>query len=302
MRVLITGGAGFIGRRLAESLVEDGAAVAIVDLPERVASEQDLPAEAMQGSVDDAAFIQEAFDTFQPTLVYHLAALHYIPDCDRNPELTLRTNVEGTRVVADAAHRAGAKMVFSSTAAVYAPADELHHEDGGLGPIDIYGESKLAAEGILTEYAAKGLNVVIARLFNVYGPGDRTPHLIPRLVDQINGGTREVVCGNLDPSRDYVHVGDVAAGLRVLGEQIEGGIYNIGTGHQTSVRDVIQLCGEVIGQPIGIVQDPALIRAVDRMSLGADASALRATGWAPKVSFRDGLEELLSPALVAAQR
>jgi UDP-glucose 4-epimerase len=242
--------------------------------------------------------MRRAFETYRPALVYHLAAVHFIPECDADPATTWRTNVEGTGVVAALAAAFGATLVFTSSAAVYRPSDAPHREHDAVEPIDVYGRSKLAAERAAARFRDVGARTVIARLFNVYGPGERTPHLIPPVVAQIAAGADEVVLGALDPRRDYVHVDDAVSALRLLADLPDGSIVNVATGRTTAVRDVVAMCAGIAGREVSIVEAPGLLRPVDRPCLHGDATTLgRATGWQPTIPLEVGLAEMLSASM-----
>jgi UDP-glucose 4-epimerase len=298
LRVLVSGGGGFIGCHLIDSLAGDGVEVGVVDTGEMAGKWQSHDVAFFQASICDRAALRRVFDAVRPDLVYHLAAMHYIPDCDARPASTWETNVDGTREVAGQAHRCGAALVFASSAAVYAPTEVPHREEDALAPIDVYGRSKLAAERVVREFSKRGNRVVIARLFNTYGPGETTPHLIPRVVSQIAAGAEELVLGSLDPARDYIHVLDVVSALRLLGDpSVAGSTFNVGTGVQTSVREVVELCAQTIGRPLSVSQDSGLVRPVDRLSVRADANALRrATQWHAGTTLADGLGDLIRTA------
>ena len=165
---------------------------------------------------------QTVMERADAQVVIHLAALHFIPACNRDPQRAIRVNVDGTQGVlkaaADAASVVG--VVVASTAAVYAPSTEAHSESSTIGPTDIYGLTKLWSEQLAELFArSTGKSVGIARLFNVFGPGETNPHLIPTIVRQLQQGP-ELRLGNLSTKRDYVYVEDVARGLIALAESV----------------------------------------------------------------------------------
>lgn len=263
-----------------------------------------LPAgtDLVVGDICDGETLRRAVANFQPDVVFHAAALHYIPDCDARPQETLRTNVEGVEVVVRAAKDfAVGRLVFCSTAAVYAPFDGCSHEaDTPIRPIDIYGHSKYFGEHLIDWAAARSeTSFVIARLFNVYGPRETNPHLIPTILSQVLSGQCELSLGNLESRRDYVFVEDVARALALLGrpapEPSEGRPIrvNISTGRSYSALDVITVLQTVSGRSLSWTQDPARLRASDRPVLMGDPSALvEAIGWAPTTDLETGLARL----------
>lgn len=298
-RVLVTGGAGFIGSHLCEQLSEAGATVLAVDnfasgirslVPDSVQVEKiDIRSE------DLTATIQE----FEPDAIAHLAAHHYIPYCNANPEETFEVNVMGTRNLLRAARTLDGleRVVFTSSAAVYPPREGPNSEESDTGPMDIYGRTKLIGEDLMELFQQEtGVPTAAARLFNVYGPRETNEHLIPAVLQQVRTGDREIELGNLTPKRDFVHVTDVARALTTLLTEFDDGFttYNVGTGTEWSVREVVGQTSEALGEEIDIVQDEARVRESDRPHLQADISRLQADfDWAPRVDFVSGLRELL---------
>ncbi|MGH3171694.1 MAG: NAD-dependent epimerase/dehydratase family protein, partial [Trebonia sp.] len=194
MRCLVTGGCGFAGSALVRRLVAQSHEVLVVDDLSRGSSENLGPARDQVRLVreDVTSGLGRVFESFQPEAVFHLAALHFIPDCDADPVRCLRVNVDGTRAVleATAALRHPVSLVLASSAAVYAPADgPLHEQEDALGPVDVYGHSKRWAEELAAGFAAStGTAVGIARLFNIFGPGETNAHFIPSLICQLKAG------------------------------------------------------------------------------------------------------------------
>lgn len=307
-RLLVTGGAGFVGSHLVRLLLSQGRPVVVYDnfragRRESLASTSDLLS-VYDGDVRDHQSLRDAVQLYRPRAVIHLAALHYIPYCSSHPVETLEVNVVGTQVVLEACRDADVRrFVFVSSAAVYAPGDRAHKEDDALGPSDIYGLSKLFGEQLIHQFhGATGITSYIARLFNVYGPGETNPHVIPEIVEQLGRGDR-LELGNTSARRDLVHARDVARALVCLleNETPPIGVFNVGTGRETSVDEVIDLMEAELGRAIQVEHSPARMRPVDRPHLRADASLMRdKLGWRPTISLRQGLRELLKVAGVAA--
>jgi UDP-glucose 4-epimerase len=238
------------------------------------------------------------FASFQPQAVFHLAALHFIPDCDADPSGCLQVNVDGTRAVleATAALRDQACLVLASSAAVYAPADRpLHEQEDPLGPLDVYGHSKRWAEELAADFATRtGTPVGIARLFNVFGPGETNAHFIPSLICQLKAG-KSVRLGNLTSRRDYVFVDDVAEALLRLAQYGSGGhsaTVNVGSGQAYAGHDVVAALAGIAPALADVVPavDPGRLRLVDRPVLLADPTlAHKLLDWTPRTSLLDGL-------------
>lgn len=295
-RVVVTGGAGFVGSHLCERLVAGGISVTVLDDLSR-GRRAWLPAAAhlVELDVRDRAGVGAAIAEAAPDAVVHLAALHYIPAVDEAPALAREINVEGTRNVADAVREASVpRVLFASTAAVYPDSAEPLRETVTPAPIDLYGETKAAGEELL---AGSGAACVFARLFNVVGPRETNPHVLPEIVAQVASGAGEVSLGATSTVRDFVDVRDVGDALVELLHLPPNGhsaAYNVATGRGTSIAEIVELCSRAAGRRVRIAHDPARIRGVDRPSLVADIGAIeRATGWRPAHSLQSTLAELL---------
>jgi UDP-glucose 4-epimerase len=299
-KVLVTGGAGFIGSALCRLLCQRGhEVVALDDLS--VGSPARVPAGArlVRGDVRDSPAVGRLMEELRPRRVFHLAALHYIPDCNARPVETLGINVGGTRVLLEACRRRQPESVFvASTAAVYPPTGSPFREETAIGPIDIYGHSKAMTEDLARLFHREtGARTVVGRLFNVFGPHDANPHLIPAVLGQVRRGQDVLELGNLDPVRDYVHVEDVAAGI--LAAESAGGaeleVYNIGSGQGRSVREVVAAVEAAAGRRLSVIQAAERLRAVERQELvGEIAKLSQATGWLPRVDFVREMAALLA--------
>jgi UDP-glucose 4-epimerase len=299
MRILVTGGAGYVGRALVERLSrEKNAELHVLD---NLASGQ----HRLQGldlgrvrlhrlDLRDSAGITGLMRDLSPARIFHLAAVHYIPACEAAPGDAIGINVAGTvNLLHSAVNRP--KFIFASTAAVYGPSDRPHLESGGIAPVDIYGLTKLQAERYIQYFHELGrIDAVMVRLFNVVGPGETNPHLVPAIIRQIGRGEHTVKLGNLFPKRDYIHVGDAAEGFArladVAGEQHTPLVVNLGTGRSHAVSEVVRAIGDVAGTRLDIIQDSARIRANDRPVLCASTEKLHAlTGWRPGTDLTDSL-------------
>jgi UDP-glucose 4-epimerase len=302
LRALITGGAGFIGSRLVRTLLAaDWQVCALDDFS--VGREEDLAfaGEAVHrvaADVSAAGAVAQAMAAWQPTVVFHLAALHFIPDCERDPARAIGINVLGTQRVVDAvAGRPGCRLIFASTGDVYANAAQPHNETSPLAPGSVYGITKLAGEYLVGHAAARGAACRIARLFNVFGPGDRTPHVLPDIVHSlVQHGAIDI--GRLDPVRDYVYVDDVTAALlRIAEYNGEERVFNIGSGEGRSVQQLVDAVLAAHGARAAVQTNPAKVRPVERPALVADIGrARRVLGWSPQTAFDDGIARTLTAA------
>jgi UDP-glucose 4-epimerase len=183
-------------------------------------------------------------------------------------------------------------FLFASSAAVYPPVSEPLTEDM-YGPIDIYGKTKLIGEDLVRLYRKN--NAIIARIFNVYGPNDTNPHVIPEIINQVKRGRRKIELGNLGPKRDYIHVNDICEAIIALLKHGKSGIYNIGTGKEYSVKDIVDLVSKILGKELQVVQVKERIRKVERMHLLADINKIYdETGWKPEIELKEGLKRLIN--------
>lgn len=300
-KVLITGGAGFIGSALSRHLQELGHEVFVLDdLSFGRRPLAGVPdARFFKVDIRDRRATQEVFAATRPAWVLHLAAVHFIPYCNEHPAEAADININGTVSVLDAAQAtAGVEQVFvASTAAVYPIADCAMTEDHEPGPMDIYGTTKLATEKLASEFHLRTrIPTIVGRFFNAFGPNETNPHLFPTIQRQVLDGARTLKLGNLDPKRDYIHTEDLSRAMSaLLGAGVAGfDTFNIGRGIEYSVREVVEAFGRQLGEELRIAVDPARVRKVERMHLLADVRKLKAaTGWEPRWGIDEGVATLL---------
>lgn len=302
MRVLVTGGAGYIGSVVNEELTAGGHAVVAYDnLAKGHADAVVPPARLVDGDILDTRRLTETLSAERIDAVVHVAADSLVGESVTNPGKYYRTNVTGGLALLEAMRAAGVGvLVFSSTAAVYGIADKQPiEEDDATVPANPYGETKLAFEHAMRWYAgAHGLRHTSVRYFNAAGATERNgerhdpeTHLIPLLL-QVADGTRPdvTVFGDDYPTpdgtciRDYVHVSDLGQAhvlaLEALADGRGGAVYNLGAGGGSSVREVIEVARRVTGHPIPVRAGPR--RAGDPPRLVASsARAAAELGWQP---------------------
>jgi UDP-glucose 4-epimerase len=236
------------------------------------------PSTRVHADLRDREAIVRTIEHASPRFVFHLAALHYIPDCVADPVSTLEINVDGTQNLLDAcaALSLAPTIVFASTADVYEPSDAPLSESSVVGPNNVYGISKLSAEGLVRAAGDRQVcEPVICRLFNLYGARETNPHVIPEIVRQLKSGD-VVTLGNTKPKRDFVYVDDAADVLVAMSERAPAGtVVNVGTGQSYSIDDVIETIAALTGREIQVVTDPIRWRPTDRQNLQCDNSLLR---------------------------
>jgi dTDP-glucose 4,6-dehydratase len=305
-RVLVTGAGGFIGSHLAEALVDAGCRVRAMVRYQSSGrhgwldgSPQASAMEVVAGDIRDGDSVARAVDGC--TTIFHLAALIGIPYSYLSPTGYLRTNVDGTVHVLDAARRAGVdRLVITSTSEVYGTAERVPMDESH--PVHCqspYAATKAAADQLALSYHhAFGMPITIARPFNTYGPRQSARALVPAIGVQLLAGDGTLQLGNLDPTRDFTFVDDTVRGFLAVAEcdDFIAQAVHIGTGDALSCRDLARTFASVAGREARIVEDPARKRPaaseVDR--LVCDSTRLRSrTGWRPRVELQDGLRRTL---------
>jgi len=311
MKILVTGGAGYIGSVVASQLAEAGhETVVLDDLSKGHADAVPEGTRLAQGDLLDAAFVQETLaEGFDGVL--HFAALSLVGESVQEPELYYRNNICGTLNLLEAMRESGAgKLGCSSRAAVYGEPEEVPiRETAPALPTNPYGSSKLAVDRLIGAVAgARGWAATSLRYFNVAGARghfgeDHHPetHLIPLVLEAAAGGSSVKIFGTDYPTRDgtavrdYIHVEDLGrAHLLALeaAEQGEHRVYNLGNGAGFSVREVVEAARGVTGKNVDAVEAPR--REGDPPVLVAASDRIRADlGWKPE---KPGLEAMISDA------
>jgi UDP-glucose 4-epimerase len=287
-RVLVTGGSGFIGRHVVSELSADGAHVRVVDLQPH----PDPAVEIVTGDIADPAVLAEAFAGGFDSIV-HLAAVTSVLRSVQQPELTFRTNVIGTNAVLDAGRAAGVtSLAFASTNAVTGPMTAAKISEAAvLNPLTPYGSTKAAGEMLMSAFTASyGLRCARIRLTNVYGPGMQAKDsIVARLMRGIRLGTTFEIYGDGNQVRDYVHVTDVVAAVRLgLLREDWAGPMVIGSGTSLSVHEVVDAVRAVSGAALPVRHGPA--KPGEMPAVIVDPSRAHAAGWSPRFpSLQDGL-------------
>ncbi len=296
---VVTGGLGFIGNELVRQLVKSGERVVILDNKNRVAPFLDdlKLVTVLEMNIADNEAIKNWLKLNQVDVIYHMAAIHYIPECNENPERTLRINVEGTQSILRAAGEAGVKkIVFASSGAVYADSGEALTEASPIEPIDVYGWSKLFGEQLCAlNHQLFNTAIVVARLFNNYGPRETNPHIIPEILNQLKKGD-QLALGKITTVRDYIHTSDCAKALIKLSQHHTKGIetVNVATGYGYTVQQMIELIGEITGRSLQVEHDSLRVRKFDKQTQVADITRLKKlTAWQPEMDIRQGVKDLL---------
>lgn len=306
MKILVTGGAGYIGSICAEELLNAGHEVTVYDnLSEGHRSAVDPRASFILGKPEEPGDILNAVRSVAPDAVMHFAANALVGESMTNPGKYFHNNVANGVKLLEAVVQCGVKkFVFSSTCATYGPPErEPMTEDIPQRPINPYGESKLMFEKILQWYnRIHGLDFIAFRYFNAagasekYGEHHRTEtHLIPNVLSAALGKIKQCeIYGTDYPTpdgtciRDYIHILDLAQ-AHILGLQPgKSGFYNLGNGDGYSVRQVIDTCEKIVGKKIPTVEKPRRPGDPPRLVAKAD-KAIRELGWNPRYPKLDDI-------------
>jgi NAD dependent epimerase/dehydratase len=303
--VLVTGAGGFIGSHLVERLVHEGARVrALVSYRsdggaewlDHVACASDV--EIVRGDLRDRDLVARSQRGCQ--VVFHLGALIAIPYSYEAPASYVETNITGTLNVLQAARSEGVeRVVHTSTSEVYGtarriPIDESHP----LQAQSPYAASKIAADKMAEAFHLSfGLPVVTVRPFNTYGPRQSARAVIPTLITQALTG-QAIKLGNLAPTRDFVFVADTVAGFLRAGASPEavGHTFNLGTGREISIADLVMLVARLCGAARLVERDPRRVRPegseVERLCAD-NRKAAELLGWTPAVTLEEGLRQTI---------
>jgi UDP-glucose 4-epimerase len=292
-RVVVTGGAGFIGSEVVRALAADGHAVTVID-DVSAGSRDNLPPGVELVEVDVAQHAaRDAVADARPDVVIHAAAQVSVVRSMADPVRDHAVNVEGTRHVVEAAAAAGChRIVFiSSGGAIYGEVDGAT-EETRPAPQSPYGRNKLAAESLV---ASSGLSYGNLRLANVYGPGQRADlegGVVAIFADAAIHGRPAVIYGDGEQSRDFVFVGDVVGAVRAASASKVSGTWNVGSGRSTSVHELLAAVESAASRPVPHEHLPAREGEVRHSRLSVDRIAAD-LGWRPRTSLADGLGVVL---------
>lgn len=293
-KLVITGGAGFIGSNLAEALACDNEVVVVDDLSAGKAGNlSGLDVRFIKGSITDLGLLKDAFSG--ASCVFHQAAIASVKRSVEDPAQTSRVGIEGTLNVLIAARDAGVpRLVQASSAAVYGSSPALpKKEDMAAMPQSPYAVSKLATEHYARVFQELyGLKTVSLRYFNVFGPrqdpSSEYSGVISRFISALIAGETPVIYGDGEQTRDFVYVADVVR-ANILAAAFPAGIYNIACGRSISLNALLKAIGDILGTDV-CPQYLAARSADIRHSL-ADISLAKAMGYSPGYDLYQGLQE-----------
>jgi UDP-glucose 4-epimerase len=312
MKVLVTGGAGFIGSHLVERLVGAGHEVTVLDdLSTGRRDRLDAVARRiafLEGDVRDARACRRAARGAE--VVYHQAALSAVGRSIDDPSLVFAVNVMGTLTVLEAAREAGARrVVFASSSSVYGNTPTLpKSESDPLLPLSPYAASKVSGEALCRAYqASMGLETVALRYFNVYGPrqdpGGRYAAVVPLFIQAMAEGRMPFVHGTGQQTRDFTYVEDATHAIQLAGETAgaAGHVLNVGAGGRASILELARLVAAAVGYTGAFEHGPP--RVGDVRDSQADVERAREVlGWTPRIGLAEGVARVASAFLGTVSR
>jgi UDP-glucose 4-epimerase len=303
LKVIVTGGAGFIGSHLAKELVRQGCHVTILDDLSTGRKEnikrliEDRDVNFVQGSITDISLLQELFR--EEDYVFHEAAIPSVPRSVENPQASNEVNITGTLNVLLAAKNNGVrKVIYASSSSIYGDTPTLpKKEDMIPSPQSPYAVTKLASEyycGIFQQ--VYGLATVCLRYFNVYGPrqdpSSQYAAVIPKFIKRVSEVSPPIIFGDGEQSRDFTFIKDVVAANILAAKTDACGVFNIGTGKRVSINQLAHLVTNLLGNAFEpIHQDPA--PGDVRHSL-ADITRAKTFGYEPRYNLEQGLREIIA--------
>lgn len=292
MKVLVTGGAGFIGSHLVKALLDKGYEVAVVDDLSN-GDEKNIDKRAKMYTADIVIFkhIAEVFSDFKPEVVFHLAAHKDVRESVSCPYYDAQINVLGSvNVFQLCVNHQVQKVIFSSTCAVYGNPDKIPvSELTPTKPLSPYGLFKLTGEQLLYYYfRTDKLKSVTLRYANVYGPGQNSG-IIGIVVDSVKNGKTVSVFGDGSQIRDYVYIDDVVKANLLSLDTDKGGVFNIGSGKGTSVNEIIETVNSVSKRKVDVVYKEKQLGDPDKIVLDISL-ANKILGYEPSISLEEGIK------------
>jgi len=296
-RILVTGGAGFIGSELVSQLVKCGANVTILDNfssgKKHYISKYKI--RIVNGDVTDKKTVSRT--VMDQEIIFNLAALPFIPDSYYHPVNFFEVNTIGSMNVlwSSIKSKSVESFVQISTSEVYGsaqyhPMDENHPTT----PYSTYAVSKLAADrATFTLHKENGFPAVVIRPFNTYGPRFTEPYIIPEIISQIKGGNNELHLGNVNSTRDFTFVSDTVAALlkASLSKSVIGEIVNVGSCNEIKILDIAKNLIKISGAKMKIKTDESRMRPYDVQRLNCNnTKAKKLLNWKPKISIEKGLQ------------
>lgn len=299
MKILITGGAGFIGHNLAVYLKNRGYSVVVLDNLERSSSRaltklRELEIPLIKSDVRDKYILKSLIE--ESTIIIHAAAYISVEESFEKPQEYIINNVAGTATVAKTCLEYGKPLIYLSSAAVYGnPLKTPIPEEHPLNPTSPYGLSKLMGELVLEFYSKLGLKCVTLRPFNVYGPGQSSAYagVIIKFITSACRGKPLVIYGDGLQTRDFIHVNDFSRLVElVIEKKPYDEVFNAGSGIPTRIVDLARLVTRLVGVSVEILHAPPRPGDI-RESWAEISKARRVLGYQPTITLEEGLKSTI---------
>lgn len=294
MKCLVTGGAGFIGSHVVDRLVSLGHDVVIIDNL-FTGKEKNINPKAKFVKISVNSDLEPLFEKEKFDIVFHLAAQANLRKSFENPARDARINLGGSLNILECCVKNKVKkIIFSSTAAIYSPEEELpYDEKSDTSPLSPYGLTKLTVEKylhIMNYY--HGLNYVVLRYANVYGPRQDPSGeagVVCVFMDKVAKKQDLLIFGDGEQTRDFIFVGDVAdANIKAMEPEMSG-VFNVSTGREFSINKLAETIKSLSGSNVKIIHNDSVVGELRRSCLSNEK--LMKTGWKPKMTFENGLKE-----------
>lgn len=306
MNILVTGGSGSLGFHLLNLLPRNASKITAFHRPTEIPHRYLGDVRYIQGDLLEADEILKVIKELKPTEVYHIASQSNVGVSHRNPQITLNINIIGTLNLLEAIRKVSpeTRVLLLSSSDVYGPGthhlDTLRTEEDPFIPMTPFATSKAAMEILGKQYiTAWGMHISFVRPFNFTGPLHSRKFVLPSIAAQLiniekYGAEPVIYTGNIDVSRDYVDMRDLARALVLVMKNSESGeIFNICSGQVRTVRELIETLISHCDSDIEICRDPSLERKTDQpMLVGSAEKLMKRTGWKPLIKIEDSLADL----------
>lgn len=286
-KILVTGHNGFIGSHLIQRLQDKFHVIGVSNGIDNKMTIKQIKKDIKKITTSDVPK-----DIF---CIIHLAAIADASYCEKNPKACFDTNLLGTQNILEVARKTNAKVIFLSTSHVYGdpqrnPINENHLTD----PLSVYAASKIAGEILCKSYSKSyNMDISVARLFSVYGPGSPNYLVIHKIISQILR-SNIIKIGNLFPKRDFIYINDVISALELILNKTRGfEIYNIGSGKSYSILQVCKILTKITSTNSPITSMKSLSRTNEIREICADCSKMKRLGWKPITELSNGLKQTL---------
>lgn len=294
LKYFVTGANGFIGKNLVRNLLDTENEVVTLSRE----GDGIKGAVNMQGDILNLNDVRRAMDDCQ--IVIHLAAVTPYSLILANPLEAYEIYIRGTINVLNACYKNSCHtFLFASSGKVYGNYENISvSEDSPVKPQTFMGKLKAEVESLLKLYSSEidgKCRIAALRMFNIYGPGQSSHFLIPKLIHSLGKGGTIIQIGDMQVKRDYIYISDVISAINIINKNVPVGFsaYNIGSGKSRSIQDIISLIEKISNSTVKLSIDPKKMRSKEGKMEQADIKKMLALGWNPRISLEEGLNETL---------